>query len=353
MEVLWNINTTDGRFPWLAESSRKTDLQYFQQAAIAVDRLGFSGALIATAAHDVWVMATSIMPLTKRMKFLLAVHPGLISPTLFAKMAASFDQFSDGRLLINIVNGDDRLQKGYGLNLGHDERYAMTDEYLSVWKRVIAGETVTFSGKYIKVTNARIQITSRQKPHPPLWFGGSSEAALEAAAKNIDLYLSWGEPPPQAAEKFATVRRLAEGHGRKLRFGIRLYLIVRETDEKAWAVADRMLARMDDASIEKVQATASTSDSVGQQRMLALHGGKKPQRARDLEIYPDMWSGMGLVRSGPGTTLVGSPQTVAARMKEYTDLGVDAFIVSGYPMLEEAYRVAELLLPILPLSSNG
>lgn len=171
MEVLWNINTTDGRYPWLVESNRKTDLQYFQQAAIAVDRLGFAGALIATAAHDVWAMGSAIMPLTHRMKFLLAVHPGLISPTLLAKMAATFDIYSEGRLLINIVNGDDKLQKGYGLNLGHDERYALTEEYLTVWKRVIAGETVTFSGKYIKVTNARIQITSVQKPHPPLWFG--------------------------------------------------------------------------------------------------------------------------------------------------------------------------------------
>lgn len=145
------------------------------------------------------------------------------------------------------------------------------------------------------------------------------------------------------------MRRLAEQHGRKMRFGVRLYVIVRETDAEAWAAADRLMARMDDASIARVQKLAGESDSVGQQRMLALHGGKRPERARDLEIYPDMWSGMGLVRTGPGTTLIGSPQTVAARMKEYGDYGADAFILSGYPMLEEAHRVSELLLPLLPL----
>jgi alkanesulfonate monooxygenase len=349
MEVLWNINPTDGRYPWRSDGSRQTDFQYFQQSALTVDRLGFSGALIATAAHDVWVMGTSIMPLTKRMRFLLAVHPGLISPTLLAKMAASFDHFSNGRLLINIVNGDNRLQAAYGLNLGHDERYALTDEYLTVWKRVIAGETVDFAGKYIKVTGARLEITSVQKPHPPLWFGGSSPAALDAAAKNIDLYLSWGEPPSQAGEKFDTVKKLAEGYGRTLRYGVRLYVIVRETDEKAWQAADDLLAHMDDASIAKIQKIVGASDSVGQQRMIALHGGVKPKHVRDLEIYPGIWSGMGLVRRGPGTTLVGSPQTVAKIMMEYAEVGADAFILSGYPLLEEAHMVSELLLPLLPL----
>ncbi len=349
MDILWNINTTDGRYPWLPDHTRKTNLQYFQQSAIAVDRLGFTGALIATAAHDVWNMGASIMPLTRQMKFLLAVHPGLISPTLFAKMAASFDQFSNGRLLVNIVNGDDKLQLGYGLNLAHDQRYEMTGEYLAIWRRVIAGEKVDFTGKYFKVTGAQIYTTSVQKPHPPLWFGGSSPAALEASAKDIDLYLSWGEPPPQAGEKFATVKRLAEGHGRKLRYGVRLYCIVRETDDKAWAACDDLLEKMDEATIARVQGVTSQSDSVGQQRMTALlKGARKPKRARDLEVYPDMWSGMGLVRPGPGTAIVGSPKTVANRMMEYVGLGADAFIFSAYPLLEEAHRVAELLFPALP-----
>jgi alkanesulfonate monooxygenase len=346
MEILWNINTTDGRYPWRPEGTRKTNYQYFQQAAISVDRLGFTGALVATAGHDVWVMASSMMPFTKQMKFLCAVHPGLISPTLLAKMSASFDQFSNGRLMINIVNGDEKLQLGYGLNLGHDQRYEMTGEYLKVWRSVIAGEKTDFSGKYIKVTGGQIYNTSVTKPHPPLWFGGSSPAALDAAARDIDLYLSWGEPPPQAGEKFAAVRKLAEGYGRKMRFGVRLYCIVRETDDKAWAACDELLEYMDEETIARVQDFTKGSDSIGQARMSALlGGGRKPKRARDLEVYPDMWSGMGLVRPGPGTAIVGSPKTVAKRMEEFMGLGADAFIFSAYPLVEEGQRVAELLFP--------
>ncbi|MBD2214638.1 LLM class flavin-dependent oxidoreductase [Nostoc linckia FACHB-104] len=353
MEVLWYLTAPDGPYPWTKKGARKIDYAYMQQLARGIDHLGYSGALLATGVHDTWVLGSSLIPFTERMRFLIAVHPGLLSPTLFAKMAATFDQFSKGRLLINIINGTSNTMAANGLHLSHDERYAHCDEYLTVWRKLMAGETVDFEGEYVNVKKAKVGLPAVQSPYPPLWFGGSSEAALEVAAKHIDTYLTWGETPPQIAERVATMRSLAAKYGRTLRFGIRLYVIVRETEEEAWKAADWLLQRMDEESVANIQKMLNSGDSIGQQRMLKFHGGQIPKNVRDLEIYPNLWAGLGLVRPGPGTAVVGDPKTVAARLQEYADIGIETFIISGIPLIEEAYRVADLLLPLLPISRPG
>ena len=182
-----------------------------------------------------------------------------------------------------------------------------------------------------------------QKPRPALYFGGSSEAAVDVAADTIDKYLTWGEPPAEVAEKIAAVAALPR-RGRQLSFGIRLHVIVRETEAEAWGGRgpDRHVG---DETIASAQSIFARMDSVGQSRMMQLHGGRRDK----LEVSPNLWAGVGLVRGGAGTALVGDPPTVAARMKEYLALGIDTFIMSGYPHLEEAYRVAELVFPLLPL----
>ena len=186
-----------------------------------------------------------------------------------------------------------------------------------------------------------------QRPHPPLYFGGSSEAGHDVASRTIDKYLSWGEPPKDVAAKFDDVRRRAERAGAKVTLGVRLHVIVRETNaEAAWAAANRLIERLDDATIASAQRVLARMDSVGQARMSALHGGRRDR----LEVSPNLWAGVGLVRGGAGTALVGDPDTVAERIDEYRRIGADTFIFSGYPHLEEAYRVAELLLPRLPLT---
>jgi alkanesulfonate monooxygenase len=156
----------------------------------------------------------------------------------------------------------------------------------------------------------------------------------------------WGEPPHQIAEQIASVRRLAEEEGRTVTFGIRLHVIVRETESAAWDAANDLIRYIDDQTIATMQTFQANSEAVGQQRMRALHGGKRDA----LEVSPNLWAGVGLVRGGAGTALVGDPATVAARMQEYVDLGIDTFIMSGYPHLEEAHRVADLLFPKLSLS---
>lgn len=352
MEVLWYLTGPDGRYPWRADGARQLTYPYFQQLARAVDHLGFSGALLATGSHDAWVQGSSLIPFTDNFQHLIAAHPQLVSPTLLAKMITTFDQFSRGRLRVNIINGDANLMAQYGVHLSHDERYAFTDEYLTVLDRLLRGETVTFKGKYVHVVNAGVPVPPVQLPRPPLWFGGSSPAAHQVAAKHIDTYLSWGETPAQFAEKVKEVRALAREYGRadQIRFGVRLYVIVRETEEAAWAVAQDLYDHMDEKSIEGAQSYVRGIDSVGQQRMSALHaGGRKPADLRELEIEPNLWAGIGLVRHGPGTALVGSTKQVLAKIQEYRDAGADVLIVSGMPLLEEAYRFGELVLPHLPV----
>lgn len=350
MEIYWYLTAPDGPRPWTASGSRQVDYAYFQQIARAVDHLGFTGALLATGAHDPWILGASLIPYTERMKFLIAIQPGLISPTLLAKMAATFNQFSKGRVLLNVVSGDKNTLGAYGLHLDHDERYALSDEFLQVLRPLLAEETVTFEGRHLHIDNARLALNNGGYTPPQLWFGGSSEAAQEVAAKHIDTYLSWGETPPQAAEKIAQVKARAEKHGRRLRFGIRLYVIVRETDELAWQAVDALYASMDDEAIEARQQLASGSDSIGQSRMSALHNNRKPADPRELEIYSGLWAGIGLVRLGPGTAIVGSPATVERTLRAYQEAGVEVFILSGFPLLEEAYRFSELVLPRLALA---
>lgn len=350
MEIYWYLTAPDGPQPWTATGSRSMTYPYLQQVARAVDHLGFTGALLATGAHDPWILGASLIPFTEDFRFLIAIQPGLVSPTLLAKMALTFSHLSKGRVLLNVVSGDANTLGAYGLNLTHDQRYALGDEFLSVLKPLLAGETVNFKGEYYDIRNARLALPGGAQYAPPLWFGGSSQVAQEVAAKHVDTYLTWGETPSQAAEKIAQVRQLAEAHGRTLRFGIRLYVIMRDTDEKAWAAVDELYASMDDQAIASRQALARNSDSVGQARMSALHGERRPDNARELEIHPNLWAGIGLVRPGPGTAIVGSPDTVEAVMREYMAAGIDVFILSGLPLLEEAYRFGEQVLPRFEVS---
>ena len=351
-DVLWFLPTHgDGRYLGAAEGARDVSLPYLRQIAGAADELGYYGVLLPTgrSCEDSWVVASALAALTKRLRFLVAVRPGLQEPSVAARMAATLDRISDGRLLVNVVTGGDPVElKGDGIFLDHDARYAVTAEFLTIWRRLLAGETVSFEGEHLRCENGRVIFPPVQQPHPPLYFGGSSPAGIEVAADHCEVYLTWGEPPAAVAEKLAQARAAAERRGKTFSFGIRLHVIVRETEGEAWAEAERLMSRLDDATIAQAQATLQRMDSVGQSRMTGLHGGDRSR----LVVSPNLWAGVGLVRGGAGTALVGSADQVADRMKEYIDLGIDRFILSGYPHLEEAYRFAELVFPKLPLRAT-
>jgi len=352
MQICWFIPTTgDGRYLGSSHQSRLTGYAYLRQIAQAVDELGFTAVLLPTgnSCEDAWVVASTLMPATTRLKFLVAVRPGVMSPTVAARMTATFDRLSGGRLLINVVTGGDPQEAAAdGVFLSHDERYEVTGEFLTIWRKLLAGETSSYHGRHLHVENSRLFYPATQQPYPPLYLGGSSEAAMEIAAEHIDVYLTWGEPPAQVAEKIERMRHLAANKGRTIRFGIRLHVIVRETNDEAWQAARDLIRYIDKETIERAHKGLAKYDSEGQRRMASLVQGSPDS----LEISPNLWAGIGLVRSGAGTALVGDAATVAQRMLEYADLGIESFILSGYPHLEEAYRVAELLFPLLPLEQS-
>ncbi|MPQ99201.1 LLM class flavin-dependent oxidoreductase [Modestobacter sp. I12A-02628] len=330
-----------------ATAARPASLGYLSQIARAAETVGFEGALTPTGAwcEDAWLTTAMLAAHSERLKFLVAFRPGLVSPTLAAQMAATFQRHSGGRLLLNVVTGGEaREQRAYGDHLGKDDRYRRCGEFLEVVRGLWRGKTVSLAGEHVQVEEARLE--RAPDPVPPLYFGGSSPLAGEVAARHSDVYLTWGEPPAAVAEKVAWIRRLAAAEGRTVRFGIRLHVITRDSSDAAWAQAEQLLAGIPAGMIEDVQASLARSESEGQRRMRALHSGGSAS-AGDLEVSPNLWAGVGLVRGGAGTALVGSHQEVADRIAEYHALGIDEFVLSGHPHLEEAYWVGEGVLPEL------
>jgi alkanesulfonate monooxygenase len=348
LDIFWFLPTSgDTRYLGKSDFGRPATNEYMRRIAVTAESLGYDGLLIPTGSTclDPWVTAASLAPVTSRIKLLVALRTSVSGPTASARQAAALDEALGGRLLLNVVPGGDAVELAAdGVFLPHDERYEAADEFLTVWRRLLQGEKVDFEGKHVRVQGAQNFVPQVSHPYPPLYFGGSSPAAHELAAKHVDAYLTWGEPPAAVAEKIADVRRRAALHGRTVRFGVRLQVIVRETSAEAWAAAERLISKLTDEDIRQAQDNFARMDSVGQRRLVELHGGQRDR----LEISPNLWAGVGLVRGGAGTALVGDPDTVAARLKEYVDLGVDSFVLSGYPHLEEAIRFAELVFPLLP-----
>ncbi|MFT4188783.1 MAG: LLM class flavin-dependent oxidoreductase [Aeromicrobium sp.] len=332
---------TAGRF-------REPDLRYLAHVARTAEDLGFDAVLTPTGTpcEDAWVVASALIPQTSRLKFLLALRPGLVSPTLLAQMASTFQRLSGDRLALNVVvGGDPAEQRRFGDRIGKDDRYARAAEFIQVFRQALTDSGSSFTGEHYDVEDAR---TRQAATAPPIYLGGSSAAAGPVTAAHTDVYLTWGEPPAAVAEKIAWIRGLAAEQGRTVRFGVRLHTISRDRSEEAWAVADAMLAQLDPAEVERAQAVLAASESEGQRRMRALHDGRfDASDARSLEVHPGLWSGVGLMRSGAGTALVGSHTEVADLIAEYAAVGVDEFVLSGYPHVEEAYWFAEGVLPVL------
>jgi alkanesulfonate monooxygenase len=338
---------------------RPPDLDYLADVARAAERVGFEAVLTPTGTwcEEAWVTTAALTQLTKKLKFIVAFRPDSVSPTLAAQMAATYQRISGGRLLLNVVNGgDDEEQRRFGDWLEHDQRYARTDEFLSILRGawgggvgsdggrgggIDKGKPYDLEGKYYQVKGATV--SRAPDPIPEILFGGASAAAAEVSAKHADVHLAWGEPPPALAGQVTAIRERAEELGREIRFGVRLHVITRDTSTEAWAEADRLLAAMDPKAIAVAQEKFRRSVSVGQQRMAALHGGNSDR----LEVYPNLWAGFGLLRRHAGTALVGSHEEVAERIEEYHSIGVEHFILSGQPHLEEAYQVGEGVLPLL------
>jgi alkanesulfonate monooxygenase len=344
------------------------------QVAQTAEAAGFTFALIPTGGSciDAWVVGSAIAVHTKILKPLVAMRPGLIAPILAARMAASLDYISGGRALINVVTGgspQDLTATGDPLAHEHDERYERTLEFLQIVKSVWINsnvpdrpkflasnqtykgtEKVHFKGKYYEIEGGASYPEPVQKPHPPLYFGGSSEAGKRTAVETADVYLMWAEPIAWIREQIDEVEQLRrnlkaeKGIDRSLRYGLRAQVLVRDTEEEAWAEAWEIISKVDLAAIEQSQQRFTTTDATNQQRQNELRAGSK---SKNYVLEPNLWAGLSIVRGGGSLLFVGTPEQVSNRFLEYIDAGISSFVLSGYPNLEEATITGDKLLPLV------
>jgi alkanesulfonate monooxygenase len=324
--------------------ARPVSIKYLSEIAQAAENVGFEGVLTptGTGCDDSWILCSAVAQHCRRIKPIVAFRPSSIAPAWAAHSAATFQRMTGNRLIVNVVTGGNPAeQRSIGDFLPHDARYARTDEFLEIFDRCFGDAPFDFEGEHFKVEQASLLIEAEK---PPVYFGGASPAAVQVAARHADCYLMWGERRDQLIERIAAIRAAAAAHGRTVRPGLRLLIIARDTSDEAWAVADRLLASMDEATMQQARDTFASMDSVGQARMTALLENTS-LTTRDLEIEPRLWAGPALVRDGAGTAVVGDYDEVAEKLADYIDIGFEEFILSGYPHLEEAYRVGEEVVP--------
>ncbi|MFF3501494.1 LLM class flavin-dependent oxidoreductase [Streptomyces sp. NPDC003247] len=328
-----------------AATRRPADLGYLAQVARAAEQAGFGKVLtpVGLGCVDPWVLTSAVAAVTERIGFLVAFRAGLTQPTLIAQQADTFRRLFGDRIALNVVTGGDPVEQlAYGDPLEKTQRYARTGELMDVVARLLAGKSVDFDGRYVRVSGAQLVEPTLDAP-VPLYFGGASAEAEQVAAQHADVQLLWGEPLSAVAERVTRLRERAAAVGRTVRCGLRVHVISRDSADEAWAEAARILSTLDPETVRLTQERFARMDSTGQARMTALHGGD----TRALTVAPNLWAGIGLVREGAGTALVGSHDEVAERLAEYWRLGVEEFVLSGYPHLEEAFRVGEEVAPRL------
>ena len=332
--------------------SRPADVEYLAEVAKAAERAGFEAVLTPTGSgcEDAWVTCAAVAQHTEKLKFIVAFRPDAIAPAWAAHQAATFQRLTGGRLLLNVVTGGDPVeQKSFGDHLDKETRYRRTGEFLEIVKRSWSGEIYDHEGEFFHLEQGGLRLGLEEVGAPRVYFGGASPPALEVASRYADTWLTWGEPVETVAERLAPVREKAEAAGREIRCGLRIHVISRDTEDEAWLEADRILEAIDPEQVAAAREKFARMESTAQSRMTDLsHSSDGDGIDRDsLVIAPNLWAGVGLVREGAGTAIVGSHQQVAERLLEYRDIGIDEFILSGYPHLEEALNFGENVRPLL------
>jgi alkanesulfonate monooxygenase len=356
-----------------------------REIAVQIDRDGYFGTLVV--GKNPLLETTTWIPLTKQLRFLIPIYPGVTPVGMMVNQAQLFDSLSGGRLLINQVNGTDQISNHFGVFVPSDERYELSIEYWKAFKRLYAGDGTPFEGKYIKYgplppsrNTMVVPGLHLQDPHTPVWGSGSSPDGIRHAGEVLEVYLSYLHRPDRLGAQMRAARDVAARCGRKLSTGILCNIIVRETEEEAWAHAQWLLQKTGPAHMVRIvearlktgrynphsgsreaQAFDSMQSDDPRQRanIEALRAGRLPD-VRGLECYPNIWTGpntwgaVDLLDQGWGGYFVGSAENVAARMREIQEtIGIDTFILAGWPSKEEAARVARILMPLLDLDHAG
>lgn len=323
------------------------DVDYVRRFSQAHEQADFDRILIGYFSNgaDGFVVASYAAFVTEKLGLMLAHRPGFVAPTLAARKLATLDHFSGGRLAVHIISGgDDADQNKDGDFLAHDERYARTDEYVEVLRRIwTADKPVDHQGRYYAFRRSFSDVKPRQKPYPPIYFGGSSDAAIAIAGKHADVYALWGEPLAEAAKTIARVRAAAALHGRKVRFSLSMRPILARSEEEAWSRARRILETIrETGGRAMLGAPGKAPQNVGSQRLLAA-------AAKGEVLDQRLWTAVAAATGARGNTtaLVGTPAQVAESLIAYYELGVTTFLIRGFDPLEDAIDYGRELIPIV------
>jgi alkanesulfonate monooxygenase len=322
------------------------DRTYVETIAKAHEDGGFDRALVAfhATSPESILVAGHAASVTSRLGFMIAHRPGFTAPTLAARQFATLDQLTGGRIAVHVITGgSDAEQRQDGDFLTHDERYARTDEYLDVVRRIwTSDKPFNHAGRFYRFEGGFSGVKSLQRPHIPVYFGGSSDAAIAVAGKHADVYALWGETHAQVRETIARVRASAANHGREVRFSLSLRPILAESEEKAWARADAILARVEEIRAQnQLGMTHMAGMSVGSQRLLAA-------AAQGSRLDKRLWTAVAEATGARGNTtaLVGTAEQVADALLDYYDLGITTFLIRGFDPLEDAIEYGRALLPL-------
>lgn len=342
-EVAWFSALCDDDYEFLGapDPRLQSSFEHCRDIALAAESGGFDNLLLPSGyalGIDSVAFGAAIAPMLKRMKLLLAVRCGEMWPPQLARQIATLDQMLGGRLNLNIISSD--LP---GETLASAPRYRRTVEVMQLLNLLLSGEAVDFQGEFyqFKLDAPRIAQTLRRRV--PLYFGGLSKDAREAAARAADVYLMWPDTLPAVKAIVEDMTARATKHGRTLRFGYRVHVVVRETETEARDAASRLLSRLDDAEGDAIRAKSLDSASYGVRRQAELRAGA----GHDGYAEDHLWTGIGRARSGCGAAVVGDPDQVLAKLNAYRALGMEAFILSGYPHAAEADLFARHVLPHL------
>jgi alkanesulfonate monooxygenase len=346
----------DGAHIGTERAERPPSFEYLREVVQAAEEEGYYSLLIPTRfanglfderapLAETWTMATALAAVTRRIRFLVAVRPGFISPGLFAQMAATFDQISHGRLDINVVPGGIQGEfERLGEQSDHARRYSRAEEFVAAVRALWASaEPVWFDGEFIQLRGAFVSpgpvgASGPLGRGPQFYFGGASQNALGLAGRQADALLAWIQPLAALADLLERARAAFDAAGRRPVFGLRSHLVVADTEDAAWRAAEGLLERAVETVKGQRQAVFAGSPMVGQQAQV--------RTVADHRLGAHLWNGISTVRVNCGTAIVGTPEQVADELLAYWRLGVDEFILSGYPHLEECRRVAASVLPL-------
>lgn len=346
LELGWFLPTRGDTDDYGTPLKVPAGLEMFERVALAAEAAGFEYMLIPVGHQcwDAWMTGALMLGRTKKIRMLVAARPSYINPVLLAKMIATCDQLSGGRISVNLIAGQSEQENvAEGVGFSKEQRYEVMDEEVTILKTLwnSGGKPVDFAGRYYTLKGAELPVLPLQKPYPRFYLGGGSGQAAEISAKHANVHLFWGDTTDRIQQTMRELKALAARHGREdeLGFGMRLQIVCRETEAEALAAANHLV---ENVTREREQYILTHyAGSVANQRVQEL------RRTKGDWIAPNLWSGLARARPGAGICIVGTPEQCANVLQQYIDIGCHSFCLSGYLHDDEAYRFQRWVRPIL------